>query len=155
MSRKIRRVPKDWQHPRDEKGHYKPLYDQDYETAFTEWQEEKAEFESDDNAEERKRIVAEYDCHTFEDWHGSAPNRSHYRPAFASEPTHYQVYEDVSEGTPTSPVFASLEEMRAWLISEGFSEKAADRFAETGWAPSFVMVNGRMSGIGIHSLDML
>jgi len=96
MGREIRRVPKDWQHPQDSKG-YIPMYDQDYEAALAEWQQEKAE----------------------EDWHGDPPDPAYYRPAFTDDPMHYQIYETVTEGTPTSPVFASLDEMVAWLIAEG------------------------------------
>lgn len=64
---------------------------------------------------------------------------------------HYQIYETVSEGTPVSPVFESYEEMRRWLINEGYSEEAAAAFAseDGGWVPtgSYVPNKGLVMGI--------
>lgn len=53
-------------------------------------------------------------------------------------------YETVSEGTPCSPVFASKDELAAWLASpeagrDRMAAGAAARFVAAGWAPSFVM----------------
>ena len=39
--------------------------------------------------------------------------------------------------------FATKEELRDWLIGEGYSHEAAIRFVESGWAPTF------MSGPGL------
>lgn len=50
----------------------------------------------------------------------------------------YQVYENVSEGTPVSPAFDSVDELRAWLIRQGVTAEAADAFLRDGFAPSFV-----------------
>lgn len=50
----------------------------------------------------------------------------------------YQIYENVTEGTPVSPIFASVEKLKAWLEAEGAD---ADRIAfllEHGHAPSFI-----------------
>jgi len=129
MGREIRRVPAGWEHPRDWRGHYIGMFDKTYEDAVAEWIE--------DGADDEEK-----------------PGREWYRPAFTAEATHYQIYETVSEGTSTSPVFASLDEMEAWLISEGFSAVAAARFVKDGWAPSFIMIPKHgVSGLGIHSLD--
>jgi len=150
MSREIRRVPPDWEHPRDALGRYKPLIDRDYETALQEWWEGRQKWQRN----------PESDC-TWEEWEGSAPNPDYHRPAWsAEEATCFQVYENVSEGTPTSPVFATERELLAWLLSEGFSEHAAVKFVEHKWAPSMVInvgVDGRtqLSGLGIHAWDML
>lgn len=127
MSREIRRVPSDWQHPRDSNG-YKPLYDRSYETALQEW----VKYEEED----------------------PKPDPNYYRPKWEEEPTHHQIYEGVTEGTPVSPVFASQDEMKDWLLSEGFSEHASSKFIEIGWAPSMVFSRNKgLSGPGIHSLD--
>ena len=142
MGREIRQVPKNWKHPVDAEGHCIPLYDQSYEEALAEWEAERLEFEQDPEP-----------GHTFIEWHGEAPDAEYYRPRWEEEPTHYQIYENVSEGTPTSPVFASLKQMEAWLLREGYSVKAASGFVKDGWAPSFVIANGVVSGMGIHSLD--
>lgn len=53
----------------------------------------------------------------------------------------WQCWETTSEGSPISPVFATADELVAWLVrEEGCSEEAARRFVETKWAPSMVMV---------------
>jgi len=121
-----------------------PLYDQTYSEAFEEWEAERLEFEADPEP-----------GYSFEEWHGSSPDPEYYRPEWSEEPSHYQIYEDVTEGTPASPVFASLEEMETWLFQKGFSRKAIAEFTRYKWAPSFVLVNGAISGIGIHSYDLL
>ncbi len=57
----------------------------------------------------------------------------------------WQVWETVSEGSPVSPAFATADELINWLIDEGYSEGAAEAFVTSdGWAPSFVLGNGRL-----------
>ena len=62
--------------------------------------------------------------------------------------TCFQIYENVSEGTPVSPIFASGAELCGWLTSHGVSAEAADLFLKQGFAPSFVLTeNGLLDGI--------
>jgi hypothetical protein len=56
----------------------------------------------------------------------------------------YQLWETVSEGSPISPVFSTKEEFIAYLVSQGYSQKASENFSESGWAPSMVTSNGVM-----------
>jgi len=56
----------------------------------------------------------------------------------------WQIWETVSEGSPTSPVFATLAGLVAWLEGQDYSTLAATRFADGGWAPSAVFANGVM-----------
>ena len=65
----------------------------------------------------------------------------------------WQVWETVSEGSPVSPVFATRDELVAWLIGEGYTALAAERFAVGGWAPSMMIGGGRVVQ-NIQSLDM-
>lgn len=65
----------------------------------------------------------------------------------------WQVWETVSEGSPISPVFATDEELVNWLISEGYSEGAAEQFAKSGWVPSMVMKDGDLRR-DIESLNL-
>jgi hypothetical protein len=53
------------------------------------------------------------------------------------------VYEDVSEGTPVSPVFASAGELRGWLVARGVPVASAEAFLAQGSAPSFVLETAR------------
>lgn len=57
----------------------------------------------------------------------------------------WQVWETVSEGSPTTPVFATREELIEHLTLVGaggvcgpVSRQAAEKFVEAGWAPSLV-----------------
>jgi hypothetical protein len=156
MGREIRRVPPNWEHPRDDKGHHKALYDKDYETAARDWVKDLIDWENDKDGE-RSQITKETGTrHFWWEWDGEPPDREYFRPKFTEAPTHYQIYETVSEGTPDSPVFESLIEMREWLIGNGYSEYAATQFVDTGWAPSVVLAPGHgVSATGIASLDWL
>lgn len=142
MGREIRRVPKGWEHPRDEKGNYIPMFDQSWTDAIDEWI---ANYE-------KWKVEPERDC-TFLEWYGDAPNSEAYRPDYDSEPTCYQVYETVSEGTPTSPVFETEDDMFDWLVAQGHSEHAARRFVEEGFVFSMLMVPGKGVYMGVDAYD--
>jgi hypothetical protein len=151
MGREIRRVPENWQHPKNDNGHFKPLYDRSFEEAAAQWKENFRKWESGEDPDH-----AAHPEYEFWEWEGDPPNREYYRPAWKSEEaTCYQIYETVSEGTPTSPVFRTRTALRDWLTEQGFSIEAASRFAEEGWAPSMVLVSspeGREMHQGIEAL---
>ena len=154
MSRIIRRVPLNWKHPKDENDHYLPMFDEDYETALKRWNDNSMAWENGTHKDLINKPKHKEKYPTFQDWDGGPPDPEVYRPKFADEPTHYQIYEDVTEGTPFSPIFETLEEMKDWLLAEGYSEFASQTFIENGWAPSMVFTTGKgVSGIGIHSLN--
>jgi hypothetical protein len=45
MGREVRRVPADWQHPKDERtGHFIPLFDGSFRQVLDEWNEENAKW---------------------------------------------------------------------------------------------------------------
>ena len=130
MSREIRAVALDWEHPcepgfyADGSPHYRPLYPA-------------ARLQSD---------LADYKAYPA-DW-DAPPNPANYMPQLPEgTPYGWQMYEDVSEGTPLSPIFETKDELARWLASpvagrERVSASAAARFVETGWAPSFVFSPG-------------
>lgn len=64
----------------------------------------------------------------------------------------YQVWEQVSEGSPISPVFATPEEVVVWLVGQGHSEAGARAFVGSGWAPSAMGVVGSPIMNGIDGL---
>ena len=64
----------------------------------------------------------------------------------------YQVYEDVSEGTPVSPIFSSADMLIAWLQAQGYSRDAAEAFLRQGFAPSFVIKRDGSIVPGIEGL---
>lgn len=55
-----------------------------------------------------------------------------------SQKTGYQIYENVTEGTPQSPVFADMSALRDWLTAEGWREDRITFLLEHGHAPSFI-----------------
>ena len=150
MGREIRRVPPDWEHPKDERGHYKALYDNDYESAAQVWEKEYAEFMALSPAERQDK----YGCAHYWDY-DNPPNSELYREEkwTPEEATAYQIYETVSEGTPVSPVFSDLDLLKQWLVDQGYSEKAAKEFANIGWVPSMTFTPQHGVRVGIHTYD--
>lgn len=144
MGREVRRVPANWQHPKDERtGRYKPLYQGEG------YADSAKDFMGIANAEGLQAAI---------DWHGQAPDQNDYMPNWPeSERTHYMMYEDTSEGTPISPAFATPEELARWLADTGasaFGDSTASyeawlRVANGGYAPSAVYTpeHGLQSGV--------
>lgn len=157
MGREIRRVPANWEHPTDERGRYRPLYDEDFATAAREWLNACIAWDKGTAKEFEKHPEYKNEYPFYWQYDGNPPDAEYYRPAWGEgEVTHYQIYENVSEGTPVSPVFATLDEMKVWLLSQGFSDKASSIFIKDGYAPSAIFMPGRgLSGVGIDSLDFL
>ncbi len=134
MGREVRKVPADWQHPKDNiTGKYKPLYPGDgYETSAKRFMEKA-------NADGLQEAI---------DWFGQAPDINNYMPNWPeSERTHFMMYENTSEGTPISPAFKTPEELARWLADTGasaFGDSCASyedwlRVAQGDYAPSMVV----------------
>ena len=143
MGREVRRVPADWQHPKDDRtGEYRPL--------------PSGEFYEDD-VREFLRITNTEGLQAAIEYFGKAPERKDYMPNWpASERTHYMMYEDCTEGTPISPAFPSPEALAHWLTDTGasaFADLDADyehwlRVAHGRSAPSMVLEDGKIySGV--------
>ena len=154
MGREIRRVPPGWEHPENERGHI-PLLDGSYEEEARDWLEQAVAWEAGTHPDLTAGHTTKEKIPYFWEWDGNPPDKSSYQPAFTEEPTHYQVYENVSEGTPTSPVFATLEEVVTWLVEDqGHSENAVRAFVRIGHAPSMVVGPGGIK-MGIDALEGL
>jgi hypothetical protein len=121
MSREIRKVPKDWAHPIDPRGHhhdgsvwYIPQHDGSrWHNDSTDYDEEKAKWDRgeypDYASEDSKKL-------SYEAWNGKRPERNRYMPVWAEEEkTHFMLYETTTEGTPKSPAFDNIEELAQWL----------------------------------------
>lgn len=175
MGREIRRVPTNWQHPKEtrydpfrrvEHEAYTPMYDQPYIEALTRWVDgwmawDRGEFP--DYASEECKATPYWD------YEGGPPQPEIYRPNWADgEATWYQVYETVSEGTPVTPPFETKQELIDYLVENGdfwdqkrrkegcsgipcapWPRKQAEAFVNgPGWAPSMVVSDGKvMSGV--------
>jgi Lhr-like helicase len=169
MGREVRRVPKEWQHPKDERGKFIPLHGGSVSTEQRRWDEERIKWGEGFRRCYQEGVPwaakeAHHDC-SFEEWTGERPEAEDYMPDWAEgERTHWQMYEDTTEGTPISPVFATAEELAQWLADTGasaFADMTAtyEQWLATcldGWAPSAVYSpeTGVTSGVaGLSDLD--
>ena len=107
MGREVRRVPPNWEHPKDVSGQYVSMYDETYKEASEEWMQELDKWRE----EGREGYAWEY--------FGNPPDDRCYRPEFTEEPTWYQLYQTVSEGYPVSPPFETPEELARYLSDKG------------------------------------
>lgn len=152
MGREVRMVPKNWEHPRTEKGHLRPMCDGCfYQERLNEWLEKEAEWNSGkypDYADEESKLLP------FAEWYGDKPNPEYYMPSFPDGTAdHYMMYEDTTEGTPISPAFETPEELARWLFDSGasaFGGQTASyegwlRVAKGGYSPSMILKDGVMT----------
>ena len=167
MGREVRRVPADWQHPKQWRTgwtdgrsveEFKPLFPGErYQPAVDEWDEECAKWKSGwrpGHCDE-----PHYRAMTYEQWSGQRPHRDDYMPDWPAEQrTHLMMYEDTSEGTPISPAFETPEELARWLTDNGASAFGSStgsyegwlRVAKGGWAPSFAATSeGIINGVDL------
>ena len=128
MGRHCRRVPIDWEHPRKDNGNHQPMFDKSFREAAETWKREYDLWEQGKRlsytGEERAsvEIEEEHKHYEFWEWDGGPPDREYYRPDWPEKSrTHYQMYEDCSEGTPISSVFATPEELARWLTDNNAS----------------------------------
>ena len=168
MGREVRRVPADWQHPKEQvpdwhtgrmKEEFKPLYPgENYQIQVDKWDSECAQWKAGwrhSYADEESRALA------YEQFAGQRPHRDDYMPNWPeSERTHFMMYEDTSEGTPISPAFATPEELAQWLADTGASAFGSStatydgwlRVAKGGWAPSAIYTPESGFKNGINAL---
>lgn len=138
----MRRVPADWEHPRGyeyDPKQFKPLLDNDFDEEAREWYanaELWTKGEHPDQNRDKFRIrtlrrtpgnsewkevsredfMARY--RWFHEWGPSfRRQRDEYMAHWIGDRarTHFQWYENTSEGTPLSPVFATEAELMEWL----------------------------------------
>lgn len=161
MGREIRRVPKDWQHPKRKNGEFIPLFEgRNITTEQQKWDEGAAKWAEglrNDWNGGWKALEDDERGMTFEDWYGGRPIADDYMPEWPEEEcTHMMMYETTSEGTPISPAFETPEELARWLADNNASAFGGmtatyDQWlntCKTGWAPSAVCDANRMySGV--------
>lgn len=163
--REVRRVPANWEHPKDEKGHLIPLFGDSFKEHAARWDEEAAQWEKGFYRlckENKWKSKGPDQTGTFEDWNGVRPEEYDYMPNWPEvERTHYQMYETVTEGTPISPVMETPEALARWLAdnnASAFADMGAtyDQWLTTikrGWVVSAVGIQGKglVSGVeGLH-----
>ena len=106
MGREVRMVPLDWEHPKNKKGNFIPL--------LGDFQEDMKIFQAYVAQDGMEQAV--------EGWGEQPPNAKNYMPQWPAEKaTHYQMYEDTSEGTPISPPMPDPESLARWLVKHHVS----------------------------------
>ena len=137
MGREVRRVPANWEHPKDEKGHYIPHHEH-----FPYDQEEIEEGLRDGWLSNEP---PNYGCKVMPQWSDA-------------ERTHFQMYEIITEGTPISPVMESPEALSRWLadnettFGKGATYEQWLSTIDRGWAVTMVMVPGKGLIRGVEGL---
>lgn len=148
MGREVRRVPPNWDHPK-RGDRYIPLWPRRYIEERDEWLRELKEFFA--GVHEDQSYYPGLDEYLTDH---PIPRRADYMPDWPEQVcTHYQMYEDTTEGTPISPVFPTPEALARWLTDTGasaFADMTAEyehwlRVARGGFAPSCVVRGGVLS----------
>lgn len=170
MGREVRKVPKDWSHPKNEDDIFIPLFencgrfeeaDREWSEGWEKWQEGLCENYSGD--EKWSPIEDEHKNMRYSDYAGSRPSPDDYMPNWPDEQrTHFMMYEDTSEGTPISPAFETPEELARWLAdnkasSFGSSTATYEQWlpiCKGGWAPSMVLSSAGLQS-GVESMSDL
>ncbi len=157
MGREVRRVPANWEHPKDYRGNYKGLHDGSYAVVAAEWLLNCIAWANGTHEDFKDHPERQAKYAYYWEWNGRSPEKDDYMPDWPeSERTHWQMYENVSEGTPISPPCESPEALARWLADNKASAgpyATADyetwlAMIHDGYAPSMVMQNGRiMSGV--------
>lgn len=130
MSRTVRRVPADWVHPTDETGRKLPLIGEPISKYLADWDKHKAKWdegfiEARGGWEPRSNSQEAMACGSFEEWWDERPRQEDFMPEFPNgTATHFQMYEETSDGTPISPVCATIEELARWLADNRASAVA-------------------------------
>ncbi len=104
MSIEVRRVPANWEHPKNEKGDYIPHYERPPSYAQEEIEEGLCDGWLDNS-------LPNYGRNVLPQW----PD---------AERTHYQMYEVTTEGTPISPVMETPEALARWISDNKVSVMA-------------------------------
>lgn len=168
MGREIRMVPPNWQHPKNERGHEQPMFNENFGDRFAKWLAEFDRVRRGEMTDIERECYAEPSMTPLAEWlrdEGMPPNPAYYRPWRDEEATWFQVWETVSEGTPVSPPLATRGELVDYLVARGdfwdqkrghggYSREQAEAFVNAGWAPSFAIV-GNKTAAGIEVPAML
>lgn len=119
-------------HPKDKDDQYVPLRDGAmYERRVRAWDEEEEKWQlglrRDPDTRDWVPVEAEFLGMTYAECAGARPDPSEYMPRWpAPECSHWQMYEETTEGTPISPVCSSAEELARWL-----TDHDANAFADS------------------------
>jgi hypothetical protein len=165
MGREIRRVPANWEHPRETNPNDKrgmglhPMHGENFQKALAKWNHENDLWQKGQHERQLDKSLSNYGLAGYSEYAGDQPKQEDYVPYTEEEATHFQMYETITEGTPVTPVFATLQELEDYLVNVGemagtkynekYSREGAHAFCQSGWAPSMVYTpaTGMISGV--------
>ncbi len=153
MGRELRRVPKNWDHPKNEDGQYVSL-SENYLERVSDWVKMVNDFSECVNKIEQDGVVIRYgkeicsfkDLHEWFDGELDAPDPKDYMPSG----DWYQSFQNVSEGTPISPPFETSEELVDWMSNNldywgtQWTREGAQHLVNGGYVPSAVAFGGKI-----------
>lgn len=136
MSRELRRVPANWEHPKKDNGKYQPIFNRYYGDVLSEWIKNNEQWENGTHPDLIEDLELKKEYPFFAMWDGNPPDIEYYQTKKYSEEelTHIQLYETTSEGTPMSPVFRADEiEKLCEYASENCTIFANRKISKDAW----------------------
>jgi hypothetical protein len=141
MSREVRKVAVDWQHPKLNAKLFVPLLDgakylkdlQRYEEDRRMWTLGQVRDPMDQTAWiSRDEAGLTQSC--FDLFSGPPPAPDEYMPLWTpDEATYYVLYETQTRGTPLTPSFATHDELAQWCVENNVTLCETRRLTLTGW----------------------
>lgn len=141
MSREVRKVAADWQHPKLNDTLYVPLLDgtkfhhdlQQYEQNRKMWTLGMVR-DPVNTAEWISRREAGICQSCFYEYYGNEPHQDQYMPQWDDEKaTCFMLYENLTLGTPLSPAFPTEDALADWCVSHNITLCPTRRLTFTGW----------------------
>jgi hypothetical protein len=158
MSREVRRVPANWEHPKNERGHYIPLFDRDFAAAAAEWDEDARKWAEGLRSDFSGGWVPIQpdEGQTLEGWAGPRPEPADYMPSWRPEErTHLQMYETCTEGTPISPVMSNAEDLAKWLAENKASAFGSQTASYEEWLAMIRVGHSMASAVGGPGIGLI
>lgn len=144
MTLEIRKVPNQWIHPVDHDGKYKPMFDENYDQALLEWFRDYMLWLLGIHPKQSSFDTGRHYAEFVKD----PPSSIYYRKYDDEDCSYFQVYENVSEGTPLSPILKTRENVIDWLVqNENFSVSDANLFFDNE-------MKRKNEDLGHHSLKV-
>lgn len=110
MGRELRKVPANWEHPKDESGNYIPMFNVYYGDVLKEWLDNNERWANGTHLDLINDPVLKEKYPFYSMWEAFPDPKSYHTKKYTEdELTHIQLYETTSEGTPISPVFPKEE----------------------------------------------
>jgi len=141
MSREVRKVAADWQHPKLNDKLFVPLLNGDrflrdrqvYEENRRMW--DLGMVRDPENAKEWITRREAGICQTcFYQYYGNEPHQEQYMPVWTQDQaTHFMLYETLTLGTPLSPAFKTEEALADWCVSHNITLCPTRKLTFTGW----------------------